>query len=310
MTFKWPGIPSPRASGQEIADLAELICWQRTSTSTTELNQFLGRLEDNDYSDSGVPEEEETTEIVQEAFGEIERRKEACRDGYPFAIGDYGYTLNTTRAGANHKHITYMFLLLATRLNMSNNRVHACVDGAHLFERVSAEVAREYFGARAESFVFGSVCGSADFKGKVDDMCGIMGEGGGFQNRDLTAPTANDGKLDVVVWKHFSDRLPSKLIGFGQCKTGTHYQETLAQLQPDSFCRKWLQSFPAVPPVRMFFISEALGRNRWYGFSSDAGLLFDRCRIIDYCDSLSGDTLVKVREWTAAAARATGLSDL
>lgn len=110
-----------------------------------------------------------------------------------------------------------------------------------------------------------------------------------------------------MVWKHFTDRLPGKLIAFGQCKTGTHYRDTLTQLQPDSFCRKWFRSSPAVVPVRMFFVAEALSRSNWYDTASDAGLLFDRCRIVDFCDNVQMTVLARMKGWTAAAARATTL---
>ena len=304
--FRWPGTPNARASEHELADYAELVCWKHRSTSTTELSAALGRLDENDYSD-GIPEEEETPRIVNEAYTEIERREEACRNGYPFEISRPGYTLRSDQDAGNHRHIIYKYLLLATRLNMKNNRVHAGIDGTLLFEELAAEAAQEYLGARAESLVFGTAAGTDDFPGKVNALCKQMKEGIHFVTRDRVPPNERDGKLDVVVWKHFTDGLPGKLIAFGQCKTGTNYKNTLTQLQPDSFCRKWLDSSPVVPPVRMFFISEALSRNRWYSASSDAGLLFDRCRMVDFCDYICPEVLKKVTVWTAAAAKSTEL---
>ena len=115
--FKLPRTPSPRASAHEIADYAELVCWRDNGTSITALLQDLGRLDENDYTD-GVPEEEETPKGVEEAFIEIERRSNACRDGYPFALGRTGITLLSDQESENHKHIIYKYLLLATRMNM------------------------------------------------------------------------------------------------------------------------------------------------------------------------------------------------
>ena len=304
--FKWPGTPSLRACRHELADYAELVCWEQGSTSTNVLSADLGRLDENDYSD-GVPEEEEAPQVVEAAYIEIERRQEACGDGYPFVIGEQGYTLCAKQDAGNHKHIIYKYLLLATRLNMQTSRVHADIDGTLLFEHLAAEAGREYLGARAEKFVFGTAAEMGDFRRKVNNLCTRMKEGDGFKNRNEAPPNERDGKLDVVVWKHFTDGLPGKLIVFGQCKTGTNYKDTLAQLQPDSFCRKWLKSSPALIPVRMFIVSEALSRLRWYNDSSDAGLLFDRCRIVDFCDDISGDVLKKVTAWTEAAARANEL---
>ncbi len=310
MTFKWPGTPSPRASRHELADHAELICWRQSGTSTTALSHLLGRLEDNDYSDGGVPEEEETDQVAEDAFREVERRQEACRDGYPFAVGEQGYTLKIRPDAANHKHIVYKYLLLATRLNMDNNRVHADIDGTQLFEELAAETAREYFGARARSLVFGTAAVGNSFVNKVNYLCEQIKEGDGFPNPNGATPRARDGKLDVVVWKQFTDDLPGKLIAFGQCKTGTQYRDTITQLQPDAFCDKWFLKGPAVSPIRMFLVSEALprgDRSNWYDLSRDAGLLFDRCRIVDYCDGLCEDVLAKMKAWTSAAAQATGL---
>jgi len=307
LTFKWPGVPAVRASEHELADFAELVGWQKKSISRTSLSKLLGRNKENDYS-RGVPEEEETDEVVESAYTEIEQRKEACGDGYPFEITRKGYTLRANQgASSNSKHIIYKYLLLATRLNMQSNRVHAGIDGALLFEELVAESAREYLGPRAESLVFGTVAGSSNFPGKVNELCRKMKEGNGFTTRSGALSNQKDGKLDVVVWKPFADKLAGKLIAFGQCKTGTSYKESLTQLQPDSFCRKWLRSFPAVPPIRAFFVSEALSRSQWYNYVSDAGLLFDRCRIVEFCDGISGDVLEKVKNWTSAAAAAAEL---
>jgi len=249
-----------------------------------------------------VPEEEDVPRIVEEAYSEIERRKDACRDGYPFVIGEHGYALRIGLDAGNHKHVIYKYLLLATRLNMKNNSVHSDIDGSLLLEELAADVARKYFGDRAEKFVFGTAAATSNFEERVNALCRLMEEGGGYVNHDMGQPNLRDGELDVVAWKHFADRLPGKLIAFGQCKTGTNYKDTLTQLQPDSFCRKWLHSSPALTPVRMFFIAEAISRLRWYSTASDAGLLFDRCRMVDYSDDVSSEVLEKVTIWTETAA--------
>ena len=304
--FKWPGTPSYRANGHEIADYAELLCWRDGSTSTTTISEDLGRLDDNDYS-AGVPEDNESDEIIDSAHREIERRKSASRGAYPFAVSNQGYTLTVDAVCDDHKQDIYKYLLLSTRLNMRDSRVHANIDGANLLEDLSAEVAREYFGHRAESLVFGTAARGSGFREKVNDLCRRLKEGGGFISQSGSFSNIQDGKLDVVVWKHFCDTLPGKIIGFGQCKTGTDYRDDLAQLQPDSFCKKWFRSPVAVDPIRMFFVSEALPINAWFEIASDGGLLFDRCRIVDFADNLSAELLAKVRTWTSAAAEATGL---
>lgn len=304
--FKWPGVPSPLAPQHELADFAELNCWQQGRTSATALVHALGRVAENEYS-SGVPEEEDIPYYVENAYQEIERRIEICKDGYPFAIGDRGDTLYDVPAIDNVKCAIYKYLLLATRLKMDSNRCHAGIDGTVLLEELSSETGREYFGDRAESMVFGTAAGAVGFPEKVDDLCRKIMEGDGYASRGDKRGNEKDGKLDVVVWQPFSDGLAGKLIAFGQCKTGTNYKNALTQLQPDSFCRKWMLSSPAVTPLRMFFVAEALPQGSWYNFASDAGVLFDRCRIVDFSNHVGQDVSEKVHAWTTAAAKAAEL---
>jgi len=61
---------------------------------------------------------------------------------------------------------------------------------------------------------------------------------------------------------------------------------------------------PPVPPVRLFFISESLLRNQWYEFTAEAGILFDRCRIMDYLPVAeieeSTSFLSQIKAWNMA----------
>ena len=192
---------------------------------------------------------------------------------------------------------------------MTTNRTHAGLDGTLLFESLAAEVAREYFGERAQSLVFGTSATNGSFPQRVDDLCSRLGEGGGFRSDGERRTSARDGKLDIVAWKPFTDGLPGKLIGFGQCKTGTNYGDSLAQLQPSAFCGKWMRDSIVASPIRMFFISESLDSSEAlrYEISHDAGVVFDRCRIVEFCETVSPELIKKVERWTLAAAKATDL---
>ncbi len=298
--FKWPGTPSVRAPAHEVGDFAELVCWRDNGTSVTALSQDISRLEDNDYA-GGVPEEDPQVGEVHEAYGEIEKREKACREGYPFVVGDQGYSLYVDHAPANRRYIIYKYLLLATRLDMGTNRLHAGIDGTLLFEELAAEVAREYFGNRAESLVFGTAAGMPSFPHKVNNLCKRLKEGGRFEKYFETSSNPKDGKLDVVVWKRFTDGKAGKLIAFGQCKTGTNYEDALTHMRPDSFCANWMHSPIPLTPVRMFFVAEALPEDRWHKTVDEGGLLFDRCRIVDFSDNINKKVLDRVKTWTNAA---------
>ena len=325
--FKWPGTPSPKAATHELADFVELMVWRDGRFSVAGRSNVSDRLGENDYS-GGVPEEDEETEfinmnymavqsdedkeqpvVVGEEFKEIQRRAESCGVGYPFSISQNGQILRRAFDPDNAAHTIYQYLLLATRLNMTNNRVHGDLDGTFIFENLSAEVGRNYLGQRAHGFVFGTANQQANFAEKVNELCRRMGEGVEFDSEYNAVPRQQDGKLDVVAWQPFSDGQPGKLIIFGQCKTGTNYKDTLIQLQPGGFCKKWLRRQPILTPMRAFFITESLPRVGWDDAAVDAGLLFDRSRIIDFCENISADVLDRVATWTRAAAIATGLPD-
>ena len=320
--FNWPGTPSPRAKGhetadynefliwkQEIADFSELISWQEDLSSDQFISSQLSKLDENDYTD-GVPEEDGLIELVGEAFNAVQERAEVCGDGYPFLLESDGNVLQTRPGAVNAQHIVYKFLLLATRLNMATNRQHAELDGTVLFEELCVEVARNYFGENSIPFLFGTANGMDNFQDKVNRLCNCLGEGGQFRNPGNRTPTAKDDGLDIAVWNPFVDRRPGKLIGFGQCKTGTNYEDYFTRLQPEAFCKNWFETMPTVTPVRMFFVAESLLHEGWYQKSNLAGILLDRCRIIEYCNEIPSETLSRLTTWTKAAAQNTGIGQL
>ena len=137
------------------------------------------------------------------------------------------------------------------------------IDGTLLFEEVIAQVLRHYVGGnKAKSFVFGTAA-SGRFSDKVTQMCQALGEGGQFRNLGGGPVRANDDKLDAVAWVPFSDKLPGQLIAFAQCKTGTNWRDSLGQMNPDAFIRKWTEQPFLVNPVRVFCITESENRSRW-----------------------------------------------
>ena len=304
--FKWPTTPSPKAEEHELADFVELMAWRHTTMSVVELNQVLGRLDEAEYSD-GVPEESEIDGSVENVFAEVERRRDACSGAYPFIVDNGGQSVRFEVKNDNNGHPIYLFLLLATRLNMKDDRQHGGFDGTKLFEELGAQSAKCYLGTRAESLVFGTAADGDGFAEKVDDLCSRLGEGDGFIDRYGGSGKARDDNLDVVAWTPFADRQGSKIIMFGQCKTGTHFRDRLTELQPDAFCDSWWRSPPALTPTRTFFVAEALPRFGWGRIASKAGLLFDRCRIVDFSETVSADVVTRLQAWTDAAAAAVEL---
>ena len=207
--FKWPESPSSDADEHELADFVELVTWREGGMSSVELSRLLGRLDEADYA-LGVPEDDDTDLCVEVAFAEIGRRRTACSGAYPFVLDHDGHSIRFDPEGDNDRHAIYLFLLLATRLDMKNDRRQGGVDGTRVFEELGAQSARCYLGPRADSYVFGTA-GGRGFKGKVDELCRRLGEGEGFIDRYGGSKKAKDDKLDVVAWIPFSDRQGSKV---------------------------------------------------------------------------------------------------
>lgn len=307
--FKLPNLPSPQAETHELADFIELLCWEKGFASKREIVAYLGRIDDNDNNIGCDDDDDRNSDLLDEVMNEIERRASGCGGGYPFRLDPEGTVLRNNADNNDHKSSLYRYLLLSTRLNMKDNRVHAGIDGANLLEEIAAHALKNYIGGtRARALVFGTSM-SGRFKDKVDALCRELREGTGFRSLDDACVQANDDKLDAVAWVPFSDSLPGQLIVFGQCKTGTNWNELVAQLQPDTFIKKWMMGPILINPVRAFCISEAANRSRWKGTCAATGILLDRCRLVDFCDNIDTVLLGKVNDWTVAAKKTVTLQN-
>lgn len=312
-----PGEPSPRAHSHELADFAEVQAWLKGECSQRDVQRQQEQLDDNLESPDkhaptsfpgieydGIPgPEDDIEQMADYMVTELEDRSKACKAGYPFLQSVNGNVIKFSPClQSPEKSTIYLFLLLATRLNMCSSKLQGGHDGTLLFEELSAQVLRGYLGvARAKSSVFGTAAGNC-FEDKVNDLCKRFREGGSFSNPDSAPPTKNDDALDVVAWIPFADGRPSKLSIFAQCKTGTSWSTSTGDLRPGDFLKNWTKkgSF-TLDPVRSFFVAEAIDRSRWSSTVTPAGLFFDRCRIVSVAEEINIDLLCKLDEWIEAA---------
>lgn len=301
MPFKLPNAPSPKAHVHELADFAELLAWTSGRCSATDVQRYLIQIDDN-QDNVGIDDDDvEIENLSDEMMMEIDRRREACGGGYPFNLDPTGSVLTPLSDDRESHAVVYLYLLMATRLNMKSEKVKGEIDGTVLLESLSSEVLGNYLGRdRACVQIFGTAVGGK-FPDKVNDLCKAIGEGGRFEHIDSGKVNANDGSLDVVGWIPFSDGLPSKLSIFGQCKTGTSWRSHMSDLRPDNFIKHWMSGFFVFEPLRAFFIAESADRAHWSGNALYTGLLFDRCRIVDFSNGIEPALLASIRQWTEAA---------
>jgi len=302
MSFKLPKYPSPQPHIHELADFAELIAWTRKKCSASDVQHYLIQVDDNRDNDGIDDDDVKIENLSDEMMLEIDRRKTACSGGYPFSLDSTGSILTHAFDGESSGAIIYLYLLMATRLNMQTDRVKNGIDGTALLEELSSEVLGAYLGRdRSCCQVFGTAA-RGGFSAKVNELCKAIGEGSRFDHIDEGVVHANDDSLDVVGWIPFSDGLPSKLSIFGQCKTGTSWDSHRSDLRPDNFIKRWMSSRTFVlDPLRAFFIAESADRSHWSGSALDTGLLFDRCRIVDFSTRIKGELLNRIQTWTDTA---------
>ena len=305
--FTFPNLPTQSSSQSELADFFELVSIKRGQASKSDVASHLSMVSDNLYNSGCDDEDDQIADILDGVMIEFQRRQEACGiDGYPFTINSTGTLLiyhgNEAIQGSSKK-IAYLYLLLSTRLNMNGNRRHADIDGTTILEELAAATIQSYLGCRSFSVNFGTST-SGGFDSKVNNLCQQFGEGGQHKVPNGAMRHTQDGKLDTVGWIPFSDNLEGKLSVFGQCKTGTNWKDSISQLQPNSFIKKFMTNVYHIDPLRAFFVSESVDRSRWHDMTIDAGLLFDRWRIVDFCPALHSNVLDKTKNWTEAAMNA------
>jgi len=217
--------------------------------------------------------QEDVEQKLAEVAFELESRVMAAGDGYAFTFDGYNIELRP----AEDDYYPYLFCLCLSYFGWEQP-AGAGVFPARMFERLSSVAARRF--VQGESIRFaapreGDV--PPDFRGAVDYICQRLGEGIGLQPTD--EPVGQDDTLDIVAWRDFPDKLPGKLLLFGQCAAGGNWEEKISDLQPRDFCDAWMQQAPSSTLLKALFIPHRVESEKWRLRSIKAKLIFDRCRI-------------------------------
>ncbi len=300
MTYKIPNSPHAKAPKEEKADFWEIQALRNPGQyiSRTQISRIIATgLDEIDHK--GIESEDDELESdLDEVFSELQRRQEFSSGKYPFSFTKYSIILNEETSLFKD---VYLYLLLCTRFNMRDSKVHNGIDGTLLFEELCAVVAFNYFGETSKSYVFGTA-NPGNFENKVKDLINKIGEGQTFKNPNNNPPTKNDDGVDIVAWKDFADKRIGKLIAFGQCKTGTSWQDAIYKLKPGDFCDKWFHESPIFDPLPLIFICDTLNEDFNFHTSQKGYLFFNRFRILEQIeDSLNDKIQTKIQSWLAGA---------
>jgi hypothetical protein len=249
-----------------------------------------------------IQADEEIERKIAEVADELNRRSIAAASGYPF---NFEGSVVSIRKGSRQA-TPYLFCLC---LSYFGDRRQAGLQIAprRLFEEISSTAAGNYVSGRAVRFGWPRKTISNDFKKAVTSLCSRDYIGEGLQFREQPTFSAKDSRLDVVAWRNSPDELPGKLLLFGACSSGNDWRDKLYELNPVSFCNKWMAEQP-ISFVKAFFVPHRLELQRWGHYGLDAGIIFDRCRIAFW--SVNGTNKADYSEylqWVRSALKAARL---
>ena len=184
---------------------------------------------------------------------------------------------------------------------MSKQKYHKGIDATQVFEKLCNHVAKNFFGTNSKSLIFGTAI-SGSFVDKVKNLLKNIGEGGVFIDT-CNAATKNDDGIDIVVWKDFSDKKIGKLIGFGQCKTGTSWRDDIHRLNPTKFIKCWFSGSVILTPIPIIFICDTLIEDMNFFHSQEGRLFFNRFRLVEYIekDFMEKEIIDEISLWLEGA---------
>lgn len=306
-------VPSPEADDRlvNLADWVEIKALLESDGNASQ--EDLARALQRAYS----MDETAARTLAGDVFKELSDRTSSCvplpGEGraweYPFTLNASGnlLSLRAKLSSRSRAGLLYMFLLVASRADMDTHRKLEGLDPVVIFERLCADILLNFWGGKTNlsgSLVFGTARKKFNhnhrFESKVEHLCRTLREGRGLK-AGATLPGAGDGKLDIVVWRIFSDGRAGGLVGFGQCKTGVHWKTHLTKLQPRNFCQRYFQQPLIIDPVRVYMVPHRVDGSEWDNHTGEGGLLFDRCRLVQYGYHISNDVFGNCRVWLNAA---------
>lgn len=301
MTYKFPNIPNSKAYVEETADFWEIQAIENPGiyVSKIQISKIIAR-ELDELTHEGIESEDDLIDDgLDDVFNELTSRIRYTNKKYPFDFSKYSIKYNYDLEVIKD---VYLYLLLCTRFNMNTQKVQNEIDGTLLFERLCAFVASEYFGENSQSYVFGTASNDT-FEDKIKEIISKLGEGKAFKNPNDNKPTKNDDSVDIIVWKEFSDLREGKLIGFGQCKTGTTtWRDEKHKLKPDEFCNNWFYQQPVLNPIPILFIADTMNEDYNFYSSQKGFLVFNRFRILEYINNdIPLELFNDVKKWVEGA---------
>lgn len=242
-----------------------------------------------EFDEEGLPGDEYMTresadEGLQAAVLEvvIERQQLLGTQGYPFELQDNSLVFT------GNDHHPYAALLTLCYLPSVSSAAYkqAPVD----FEYLSLIAARAYLGPRSDGWRFGWPRDNAAHLKVSDAAKELQRRSGPYEpaswqwnpSPDLpqmpNARDLRDAGMDFVAWLPWHDKGPGQMHLVGQCACGEDWKWKQHDLSLPKL-EKWMR-LPHPTPVRSLFTPRHLPLPTLRDATSEAGLIFDRIRIV------------------------------
>ena len=217
---------------------------------------------------------------------ELVRRSNSLRQSYPFDLKEGALVYAEDR----HSPV-YDFLLSASASAFASGRY---AELPRVFERVATRLVTSYFGDNAEGVHFGwPRDGNTSFKAAAEQLHGRTGEWQWGAEEQLDPADVKDEGCDFVIWLHPGDgRKIGQLFVLGQCACGNNWQNKYADLNVKRM-ERWFNPLSIVEPVRAFATPRHVDDYLLREASREAGLVFDRARLVLVASSAGANVLGK-----------------
>ncbi|WP_321346560.1 hypothetical protein [Halopseudomonas oceani] len=260
-----------------LADFVELLCLITVDRSCSR-ESIVDHVRDLGKKDSDY--QLWTGDVLDDCFAQLEWRKEAFGDKYPFSI-DCGGKVITGAEDLSADQKAYVFFLLCANLPFIDASYNLLTDP---FERASYFAMKSIFPESAHVVAFGK--NETDYTGakweRLNQLAGhIGGEGmcdeGTFRGRD-----SGDGGIDLAAWLSLDDyerkNVPSAL---GQCACSRkNWSAKQSEISGDRLNEC---IHPSHPWMQLIFIPHCFrdNRGRWAVRGQlSRTIIFDRLRVI------------------------------
>ncbi len=259
------------SSSHYVADWIEFhICVTGDSLSKAEVISFI-------ESSSGS---EPDSTFLDDIWCELERRLFLYGNNPP-------YVLKSREVLSVLDWHTMPEYLMCVILSIDGNAVAAAKTGK-LFERLSCEAIKSYFGGEAIIYGFPK-------KQTVEEVSRQMNE------KFCYNPPSNfkDRGVDIICWKPFGDNRKSQIAIIVQCAAGHNWNQKLLSI-PLSAWRQYILWSDTLP-IKGFTTPTIIEDAVFHDVVADAGLMFDRPRLYRSFvqNRIAADTSLKLdlKEW-------------